>query len=91
MRWWSRGRGRVEVVVYTRRGCGLCENAERLVRREAAGASIRLVDVDEDEALQQAHGVRVPVVEVDGREVAELEVAPGQVRRAVRAAARRGA
>jgi glutaredoxin len=83
-----RSRRRPEVVVYTRARCGLCHRAEALVAREAARARVRHVDVDGDEELVRRYGVRVPVVEVDGVEVAELEVAPGTVRRAVRAARR---
>ena len=82
------GRGR-EVVVYTRAGCGLCRRAEELVAREARGAAIAHVDVDGDPELQTRYGVRVPVVTVDGEEVAELEVAPGEVRAAVSRARRR--
>jgi glutaredoxin len=78
----------VEVVVYTRAGCGLCRTAESLVEAEASGASVRLVDVDADEALVRRYGVRVPVVTVDGDEVAELHLAAGTVRRAVRKALR---
>jgi glutaredoxin len=86
MRWpWGRG-ARPEVVVYTRAGCGLCRRAEALVTREAGGAPVRHVDVDTDEGLVARYGVRVPVVVIDGVEVAELEVAPGTVRRALRAA-----
>jgi hypothetical protein len=80
-----RSRRRPEVVVYTRARCGLCHRAEALVAREAARARVRHVDVDGDEELVRRYGVRVPV---DGVEVAELEVAPGTVRRAVRAARR---
>ncbi len=83
-----RRRPRPEVVVYTRAGCGLCRHAERLVAAEARRAEVRHVDVDSDPDLVQRYGVRVPVVCVDGREVAELQVEPGQVRRAVRAARR---
>lgn len=75
-----------DVVVYTRRGCGLCRRAERLVAREARGAVVRHVDVDTDPSLTQRYGVRVPVVVVDGHEVAELELVAGVVRRAVRRA-----
>lgn len=81
---------RPRVVVYTRRGCGLCATAERLVAHEARGADVELVDVDQDPELQRRYHVRVPVVEVDGREVAEAIVERGQVRSAVRAARRRG-
>jgi glutaredoxin len=75
-------------VVYTRAGCGLCRRAEELVAREARQAAVRHVDIDTDEALVVRYGVRVPVVTVDGVEVAELEPAPGAVRRAVRRARR---
>lgn len=80
---------RPEVVVYTRPGCGLCARAEQRVAREARRAEVRTVDVDADPALVRRFGVRVPVVTVDGDEVAELELAPGVVRRAVRRARRR--
>lgn len=79
-----RPRRRRTVVVYTRAGCGLCARAERLVAEEAAGHDVRLVDVDADDGLQRTYNLRVPVVEVDGVEVAEGLVAAGEVRAAVR-------
>lgn len=82
-------RHRPEVVVYTRAGCGLCRRAEALVAAEARRVTRRSVDVDADPELTARYGVRVPVVCVDGVEVAELELAPGTVRRAVRASRRR--
>lgn len=88
VRWLRRLRA-PEVVVYTRERCGLCRRAESIVAREARGATIRTVDVDSSEALVTAYGVRVPVITVDGAEVAELEVSRGSVRRAVRTARRR--
>ncbi len=91
-------RHRPSIVVYTRTGCGLCVAAERLVAREAqrraplpSRADIEVVDVDADEELVRRFGVRVPVVVVDGREVAELEVSRDAVRGALRAARRRRA
>lgn len=80
--------GRPVVDVYTRVGCGLCRRAEQRVAVEAIGAEVRLIDVDTDPALAARYGVRVPVVVVDGVEVAELELAPGRVRDAVRQARR---
>ncbi|MBY5161098.1 glutaredoxin family protein [Salsipaludibacter albus] len=81
-------RSRPVVTVYTRRGCGLCARAEELARREARRARLELVDVDADDDLQRRYNVRVPVVAVDGVEVAELVVEPGTIRAAVRAARR---
>jgi len=80
---------RPTIVVHTRAGCGLCERAEHLARREGRRAEVQFVDVDSDEELVRRHGVRVPVVEVDGREVAAFELRPGVIRREVRRARRR--
>lgn len=83
-------RTRPVVTVYSRQGCGLCATAEDLARREGRRAEVVVVDVDTDPELQRRYNVRVPVVVVDGREVAEVVVEPGTVRAAVRDARRRG-
>lgn len=81
-------RHRPRVVVYTRQGCGLCAAAEQQARAETRRADLELVDVDTDPDLQRRYHVRVPVVTVDGVEVAEVEVPRGSIRRAIRAARR---
>ena len=60
--------------------------AEDLVAREARGHDVQRVDVDADPELQRAYNIRVPVVAVDGVEVAEGRLAPGVVRAALRSA-----
>lgn len=63
------------ITLYTRAGCHLCEAAEAVIRDVAGDrADIRLVDIDADPALNERYTVRVPVVEVDGVEIAEFEV-----------------
>jgi glutaredoxin len=84
-----RRRRPVRITLYTRSGCGLCRQAEALVAREAGGAEVDLVDVDVDDDLVRRYGVRVPVLVLDGTEVAAYELRRGQVRRLVRAARRR--
>ena len=74
------------VTVFTREGCGLCREAERIVAREARGHDVQRVDVDADPELQRAYNIRVPVVAVDGVEVAEGRLEPGVVRAALRSA-----
>src|SRR5680860_437262 len=74
------------VTVFTRRGCGLCVAVERAVAAEAGRATVTLVDIDNDPELTRRYHVRVPVVLVDGVEVAEVQVVPGVVRRALRRA-----
>jgi glutaredoxin len=64
------------LTLYTRVGCHLCEEAERVLRAEqaAAGFGLQLVDVDRTPELARRYGVRVPVVALDGEDLFEYEV-----------------
>ena len=65
----------MKVTLYTRRGCHLCEDAEHIIRRVAEGrAEVELIDIDADPSITDRYTVRVPVVAVDGVEIAEYEV-----------------
>ena len=55
----------VEVVLYTRQGCHLCDDAKAVLLAE--GLQVREVDVDNDPELRELHGGCVPVVELDGK------------------------
>jgi len=59
----------VAIILYTRRGCRLCEQAEDLLA--LLGFVPGLVDVDADAALVARYGLRVPVLEIDGAVVME--------------------
>ncbi|MBI2827002.1 MAG: glutaredoxin family protein [Planctomycetia bacterium] len=54
------------VVVYTRRGCHLCDEALDVLARH--GLAPRTVDIDADPALRERYNECVPVVEIEGRE-----------------------
>lgn len=83
-------RRRPQVTVYSRQRCGLCRSAEQAVESVAGGwADITVVDIDADPAIRDRYTVRVPVVAVDGEEVAQYQVDERILRRRVRAAARR--
>jgi glutaredoxin len=63
------------VVVYSRPGCHLCEEATRqIVALHEKGYRFELheVDIESHELLLRRHLERIPVVEVDGVEVSEL-------------------
>lgn len=64
-----------EVVVYSRPGCHLCEEAlAAIVALHADGYrfELREVDIESDEGLLRRLLERIPVVEVDGEVVSEL-------------------
>ena len=68
-----------EVVMYSRQTCGLCDEARAVVlaeRDHGARFSFREVLIDGDDGLERTYGLRVPVVEVDGREEFEFHVEP---------------
>ncbi len=62
------------VTLYGRPGCHLCDEAREQLLALAAGArfELREVDIESDDRLLAAYLERIPVVEVDGREVSEL-------------------
>jgi glutaredoxin len=64
-----------EVVVYSRPGCHLCEEAlAAIVDLHAEGYrfELREVDIESDELLLRRMLERIPVVELDGTLVSEL-------------------
>lgn len=64
-----------DVVVYSRPGCHLCEEAiAAIVALHGEGYRFGLheIDIESDELLLRRYLERIPVVEVDGREVSEL-------------------
>jgi glutaredoxin len=64
-----------QVVVYSRPGCHLCQEALDAIiamRAEGYGFELREVDIESDELLLRRMLERIPVVEVDGELVSEL-------------------
>ncbi|WP_411965418.1 glutaredoxin family protein [Haloferax sp. YSMS24] len=80
----------VDIVVYTREQCHLCDEAEATIREvaedEGVPVDIELVDVDTDEELREEYGERVPYVYVDGRPAFKFRVDPAQLREKLAAA-----
>ena len=74
------------IVVLGRRGCHLCDVAHDVVANVAASMGVRWEerDVDADEELASAYGAYVPVVLVDGTEVARFRVDAARLRAALR-------
>lgn len=74
------------VVMYSRKTCGLCDKARSVILAERKRGTFRFdeVFIDGDDRLEREYGLRVPVVEVAGREEFEFEVEPARFRRLVR-------
>lgn len=66
----------MQVVLYTRDGCHLCDEARAVVLAEREHTTFELVEVDigSSDALVAEYGVRIPVVVIDGEEAFEYMV-----------------
>lgn len=73
------------ITLYSRQGCHLCAEAEVVVRDLAGDRhQVDVIDIDTDPALHDAYTVRVPVVAVDGVEIAQYQVDPTALAAALR-------
>ncbi len=73
------------VLVYTRPGCHLCEQAEAVVAAVCAevGATWEALDVTGDDALLERYHDELPVTFVDGRQHDFWRVDPDRLRAAL--------
>lgn len=72
--------------MYSRPGCGLCDEARRVILDERGRTPFEFEDVDVtgSDALELEYGIRIPVVLVDGEERFEIELDPRSFAHAVR-------
>ena len=58
-----------QVVVYSRKGCHLCEIVKEMLAKlqRRGGFTWREVDVDTDDALRRQFSDEVPVIFIDGK------------------------
>ncbi len=75
-----------EVILYTRQGCHLCEEARQELDRLKARAEFRLsvVDIDGDPALRGKFTNQVPVVFINGRKAFKYRIEPREFLRRLR-------
>jgi glutaredoxin len=71
----------VKVRMYSRPGCGLCDEAREVIFAVQARRAFEYeeVDVSGDDALELEYGIRIPVVCLDGRERFEIRVDPQEL------------
>jgi glutaredoxin len=62
----------MSVVLYSRPGCHLCEDARAMLER--AGVAFSELDIESDDALFRRYLERIPVIAIDGVEAFELVV-----------------
>jgi glutaredoxin len=69
------------LALLTREDCGLCEDIARDLSR--LGISFATIDIEMDEALEQRYGEAIPVLLLDGREIARAPLDMASLERAL--------
>jgi hypothetical protein len=74
-----------QVILYTREGCCLCDEARAVLRSVQAkhprAFDLQELDIDTDDRLHRSYLERIPVVAIDGEEAFELFVAEPELER----------
>ncbi len=83
----------LEVTMYTRPGCHLCEDAKAVIQPllQEFSATLREVNIDRDNELGERYSWDIPVIFVGGRKAAKHRVDPRQFRRQLEEARTRAA
>ena len=74
----------VEVTMYTRRDCPLCDSAKAAMRASGIDLRIEEIDIDNDPELRRRYTDDVPVVGIGGAEIFRHRVEPSEFARLVR-------
>ena len=67
---------RPSVILYTRRGCCLCDDAKRVIgeARRRVHFDYRELDIDADPELQRQYNDEVPVIAINGSKAFKYRV-----------------
>ena len=78
-------RGKAHVVIYTRPGCHLCEEAkqEMLAANCADQYVLEEINIDTDPALQERYRYEIPVITINGKKAFKYRLTAAEFKRAV--------
>jgi hypothetical protein len=77
-------KGALKIVLYSGRGCHLCEQARTTLVTELGEDGFQEVEIDGDEDLEARYREWLPVVEIEGERAFVYFVDPAALRRKVR-------
>jgi len=77
----------MNVTLYTKKDCGLCEKAEGSIRavQKTTEFELEIVDIEGDTAAYDRYWDRIPVIVVEGKEVAAAPIDEARLRAALTA------
>jgi glutaredoxin len=80
----------IQVVLLTRPGCHLCDQMKAVLDRAMRGLPLEAteVDISKDPALEERHGMDIPVLLIDGEKAFEHRVTERALRERLEVASR---
>jgi glutaredoxin len=83
---------KAKVILYTRPGCHLCEEAMREMQASGCGDEYELeeVNVDSDPALKERYGLEIPVILINGVKSFKYRLTAAEFKRKLRRMATKG-
>ncbi len=77
---------KAEVILYTRPGCHLCEEAKKeMSAANCAGSyDLREINIETDPVLHRRYGWDIPVIEIDGEVVFKHRVSRNEFAKAIK-------
>ncbi len=80
---WRRPRAPLELRLYTRRACPLCDEMKAELARARVRPPFRLleIDIERDPELLARHGLSIPVLEIAGRPAFKGRLSVGEFER----------
>ncbi len=75
----------IELTLYSRPGCHLCDQMKATIDRVARTIplTLRVVDISGNADLEARYGVEIPVLLVDGRKTAKYRIEEADLRRSL--------
>ncbi len=66
----------IQIEIYSRPGCHLCDEAKEVIDRiqRRYAFAVRVINIEEDPALETAYGTEIPVVFINGSKAFKYRV-----------------
>jgi len=66
----------IQIDIYSRPGCHLCDEAKDFIDRvrKRHAFAVRVINIEEDPALESAYGTEIPVVFINGSKAFKYHV-----------------
>jgi glutaredoxin len=76
----------IHIDIYSRPACHLCDEAKEVIERVRGRFpfAVRVVNIEEDPALEKAYGTEIPVVFINGNKAFKYRVDEAELEKKVK-------